>query len=190
MPNPAASEGNFWCIACSGYHRAQSIVTRHESGQAASGIVASAIVRGRLDASDVSEGRQRKRPRQDGGPPQEFSEDVPLAQDGGNSMEPGLDVHEAPGYDRRQAEDPYAVPAAVLSTAATAWTRNGSVWIEDAPDESNPVNPETGQPNADEEEEEVDPRFYEEEDDDQDELEAWVQGMEDALRRQMEDVGT
>lgn len=165
-------------------------MTQHESGQAVSGIVASAIIQGRLDASNVSEGRQHKCCCQDGEPPQESSKDIPLAQDGGASTEHSPGVYEPTAQERQPVEDLHAVPAVVLSSAAMAWTQNGTVWIEDAPDESDLFDTETGKPKMSKGEENVNPLFYEEADNNPDGLEAWVQEMEDTLRQQMEDVGT
>lgn len=191
MPaHPTDSEGRFWCRACQDHHTYANIVTRHEAGLAAPGKTASAIVHGWLDAMEVAEGRQRKRCRQEPDPTRESVDDVPNSADMDTATPHNADVHDLPAHNPlRPAENPYAVPAAVLSSAATAWTQLGRVWIEEVPDESE-INPTTGAPEEDEGEEDVDPQYYEAEDNDEHEHKAWVREMEDALRREMEDVGT
>lgn len=190
MPKAAAGRGTHWCIACKEYHLSASIVARHEAAQVAPGIAASAIVQGALDKHNIAGGREHKRRRQGPGPPQEDSGNIPGGPDTGPSTEFGNKVPAPVLQDPSPTKDPFAVPAAVLSSAAMAWTQSDRVWIGEVLDESEIIDPTTGAPEVDEEEEEFNPCYYEPEDDDEGEKEAWEKEMEDALLREMEDIGT
>jgi hypothetical protein len=187
MPIPAATTGRFWCIICETHHLSKSIVNRHKLGRAIPGGVTSAVVDGRVDAEDLAEERPRKRARQDAGHVTGHFNDAPMVPND-DTFTPG-----GPGTSDESVEQDrveQAVPAAVLSSAATAWTRLGRAWIEDVPDEGDAPEGEHNTFSKDEGEEEDPDAVYDEMEDNEEELEAWIREMEDELRREMEVIGT
>jgi hypothetical protein len=131
MPIAAATTGRFWCIICNTHHLSKSIVNWHELGRAIPGGVTSAVVDGQVNAEDLAVEQPRKCACQDAGHVTGHFDDAPMV--------PNNDTFTLDGpstWDDSAEQDcvEQAVPAAVLLSAATAWTWLGCTWIEDVPD--------------------------------------------------------
>lgn len=192
MPKKAKSTGRFFCTVCDKNYQHPSIVSRHENGQTGADLVASALADGRLDQENI---RPRKRQRQMMDTSSEAPEHAPRVKEllpPPNSIFPnGPDQAEEPDLDALSA------PSGVLANAANArtQTRLGTVWIEEVLDEGEAAGGGVDDDNASVFDSnnggEDDPdAVWDEGEDDEEDLNSWVQDMEDELRREIEQFGS